>query len=172
MLVIAQALLRRAYALPERALLWVNVGLACLVAVAHGGALWVASAQQAPELQSIRATATVSLPLATAILVSALLALTRPAHTRSVLFLHGVVLFATATWLFVWAITILFVGVREVNFVWMVGFLSAWVLYASVAAVRFVLPLAVRSRPLAFYFPALALLVALVVDFGVLARAI
>jgi hypothetical protein len=172
MLVIAQALLRRAYAVPERALVWVHVGLACLVAVAHGGALLVAAAQQPPELPNIRATAMISLPLAAATLASALLALVRPAHTRSVLFLHGVALFAAATWLLVWATTILFVGVREVNFVWMVGILSVLVLYGSVAAVRFVLPPAVRSRPLAFYFPAFALLIALIVDFGVLARAL
>jgi hypothetical protein len=167
---IAYALLRRAYALPERGLVWVNIVLSCFVGLAHGGALAVASAQQAPELASIRALAMFSLPLAVVVLASGVLALARPVHAWSVLYLHGVVLAASAAWLLVWAAGILVLGVPDAHFVWMVGFLSAWVLYASVVLVRFVVPQAVRTRPVAYYFPAFALLFAVVIDFAVLAK--
>jgi hypothetical protein len=75
----------RAYGWPERRLLGVNAVIALFVIVSHGGALMIATSQNHPALSEIRRDATFSLPLATLLVVSSLVAALYPASRPVVL---------------------------------------------------------------------------------------
>jgi hypothetical protein len=165
-------ILSRAYGMSEACVLWVNVVLALFVTLAHGGALIAAESRSSPELGDIRAVAMFSLPLCAVILISALAVLAYKPWARQVLALHAVIASLSAAGFFLWAITLLLRGFPEGNFVWTVGILSAWVGYATVLALRFLLARTSSALSAVYYVPALAFLVALAVDIGVLLRAL
>lgn len=163
-------LLQRAYALSETRVLWVNLVVAALVAAAHGGALAVSQSQASPDVESIRTLAMFSLPLAGAVIVSALLVLVFRALMPRVQRLHALIVALSASVLLLWAISLLLSGITEPNFIWTVGVLSAWVCYAAVLVVRSFFPNSQQTVSSAYYVPAYALAVAAFVDVGVLAR--
>jgi len=165
-----RALLGKANAVPEHALLWVNVGLACFVALAHGGALAITYAKPSPEAENIRQIAMFSLPIAAIVIVTAATALIRADLRRRVLGIHGIVLAGSAVALLLWALDILLHGIPEGGFSWSPGLLSAWVGYSFFVLCRFSLPIELRSRSAIFYAPLVALVVAMPIDVGVLIR--
>jgi hypothetical protein len=160
--------LRSAYAVSERKLLLVNAVLAVFVAVSNGGALTIAASQGAPELPEIRAQAVLSLPLSALVLAAAVAAWINWVRPFRALAIHSVALGVSAVGLMLWATKLLSTGVPESNFVWMPGILTAWAAYAAVLGGRFL----VRDRSHTYYLPVLVLLIAGVLDIGVLARAI
>jgi hypothetical protein len=151
-------------------LLWVNVGLACFVALAHGGALALKYSKPTPDAESIRQLTPFSLSLAAVVIVTAAAALIRVEFGRRVLGVHGVILVGSAAALLLWAAHILFSGIPEGKFIWSVGFLTAFVGYSVFVLCRFTLPLRLRTHDAVLYAPAIALAVAAVVDIGVLVR--
>ena len=162
-----RALLIRIDSVPERALLWVNTGLACFVALAHGSALALTYSNPTPEADEIRQLAAISLPMAAAVIVTAFTALIRPNLRRSMLAVHGFVLVASAIYLLLWAVHILIEGTPKGNFSWSVGFPTVWVCYSFFVLSRFSLPSRVRVWPAVYYAPLLALAVAAPIDVGV-----
>ncbi len=80
---------------PDRALLWANAALGCLVGLAHGGALAITYAKPTPDADSIRQLASISLPLAAVIVLTSVTALGRVGFRRPVLAIHGLI-FAVA----------------------------------------------------------------------------
>jgi hypothetical protein len=160
--------LRRAYAVPDIYLVWVNIALAGFVTLSHGGALLVALSKDSPQLDEIRALAMLSLPLCALVLVSAVAGLLHRGWMRRVLMVHSGVVVLSAVVLILWSLKLLFMGIPEERFVWMVGMLTAWVTYAAVLAVRVLF----ANWSSAYYMPAFALLFAAVVDIGVLTRAL
>jgi len=165
--VIDQAL-RGAYAVSERKLLLVNAALAVFVAVSNGGALAIAASQGAPELPDIRAQAVLSLALSALVLAAAVAAWIKWVRPFLALAIHSVALGVSAVVLMLWAMKLLSTGVPDTNFVWMPGILTAWAAYAAVLGGRFL----VRDRSYTYYLPVLVMVVAAVLDIGVLARAI
>ena len=63
---------------PERRLLWINLGIAFLVLVAHGGALALSISTPTPQAEGIRQFATFSLPIAGLVILSAAAGLISP----------------------------------------------------------------------------------------------
>jgi hypothetical protein len=165
-----RALLGKADAIPEQALLWVNVALAGVVALSHGGALALTYSRPTPDAESIRQIAMFSLPIAAIVVVTAAIALFRADLRHRVLGIHGIVLAGSAMALLLWAGDILVRGIPEGGFSWGVGLLSAWVAYSFFILCRFSVPVALRSHPLIFYTPFFALVVALPIDVGVFIR--
>jgi hypothetical protein len=169
---IIASLLDAAYRWPERRLILVNVGLACFVGLSHVGALLLSHTQSVPDAASMRMTVTFSLPLVLFVIVTAFAVLMRRSALNFALRVHSYILGFSALWLLAWAIQILITGIPDNNFVWTVGLMSAWVFYSAVLLVRFALPETLRSHQVAYYFPVLALVVALFFDIGVLMLAL
>jgi len=170
MIAALRTLLGKADGVPEKGLLWANIGLACLVALAHGGALAITYAKPTPDAEDIRQLAMFSLPIAAVVIVTAVAALIRVDLRRWVLGVHGFVLASSAAWGLLWALSILLEGIPKGNFRWSVGWLSAWVAYSVFVLCRFSLPPRLRAQPAVFYAPAIALVVAAAVDVGVFLR--
>jgi hypothetical protein len=170
MFAIVERLLNRAYAMSEARVLLINVALAVFVSMAHGGALVVAQSQASPQLGEIGALAKVSLPLCGVVIFSTLAILVRRSLLPRVLAVHAVVLAVSALWLFVDALDVLLFGVPDGDFVWSVGLFSAWIAYATVVVLRFLGARAPATLDRVHFVPAYALLLAMVVDFGVLLR--
>ena len=166
----ARALLDRVNAIPERKVLWVNVGIACLIALAHGSALSFSLSGSAPESEGVRTLATFSLPLAALVMFSGAAGLVRTEWRPRVLALHGFVLAGAALVLLAWATALLVVGIPKARFSWSVGLLSASVGYAFLILHRFSLPGHLKALPLLRDLPVFALLVAVPVDVGVFLR--
>jgi hypothetical protein len=165
-----RTLLGKVDGIPEHAFLWVNVGLACFVALAHGGALAITYAKPTPEAEDIRQLAMFSLPIAAAVIVTAALALIQGGARRRVLAVHGYVLAGSAAAMLLWALDILLKGIPEGNFSWSPGLLSAWVCYSFFVLCRFSLPDGVRNHAAILYTPLVALVIALPIDVGVFIR--
>lgn len=162
--------LAKADAMPETRLLLINTGLACLVALAHGGALAITLVKPTPDAEGIRQLATISLPIAVLVILSAAATLFSPSSRRTVLSLHGIVFAGSAVAMLVWGTGLLVYGIPEVNFTWSVGLFSLWIAYSVFVFCRYSLPPDLRRRPLVFYAPVTALLGAAVVDTGVFLR--
>jgi hypothetical protein len=162
--------LAKADAVSESRLLLINVGLACLVAIAHGGALAITLTKPTPDAEGIRQLATISLPIAALVILSAAVALVSSRSRRTVLRLHGVVFVGSAVAMLVWGLGLLIYGIPEGNFSWSVGLFSLWVAYSVFVFCRFTLPSNLRSHPAVFYAPVTAILAAAVVDIGVFLR--
>ncbi len=165
-----RALLIKVNGIPEHGLLWANVGLACFVALAHGGALAISLSKPTPNTEGIRHLAMFSLPIALIVITSAGLALVLPKWRGRVLGIHGYVFSASAVALLLWALNLLVNGLSQGNFTWSVGFLSAWVCYSVLLAGRFSVPPNLRTHEAVFYAPAAALLLSLPLDVGVFIR--
>ena len=157
-------------ALPEKRLLWINLGLACFVALAHSGALAITYSKPTSDAESIRQLASISLPIAALVIASAGAALFKPDWTRPVLSLQGIVFAGSAVVMLFWGLRILVNGIPAGNFSWTVGFFSLWVAYSVFVLCRFSVPPHLRSQPAVFYAPVVALLGAAVIDVGVFVR--
>jgi hypothetical protein len=153
--------------IPPPALLGINIGLACFVALAHGGALAVSYIKPTPETDGIRQTAAISLPLAAIVIATAIAALFRSGLRRPMLAIHGLVLIASATYLLVYAVNLLVTGIPKGNFAWMVGLLTFWVWYSFFVLTRFSIPEKARGWAPVFYSPLIALAIVSVIDVGV-----
>ena len=162
--------LTKADAMSERKLLLINVALACFVALAHGGALAITYTKPTPDAEGIRQLASISLPIAALVILSAAVALFNPSSRRTVLSLHGLVFAASAILMLLWGLGLLVNGIPDGNFSWSVGLFSLWVAYSAFVFCRFTLPSYLRSHPVVFYAPVAALLIAAVVDIGVFLR--
>lgn len=158
--------------IPPGALLGINIGLACFVVLAHGGALAVTYLKPTPEADEIRQMAMVSLPLAALVIATAIAALIRANLRHATLAIHGLVLVTSAIYLLVFAVDVLINGVAKTNFSWMVGFLTLWVCYSFLVLTRFTLPGRVREWALVFYSPLIALVAVAVIDVGVFIQAL
>jgi hypothetical protein len=159
-----------AEALPERRLLWINLGIACLVFLAHGGALAISASKPTPETEGIATLAAFSLPAASLVILSALAGLMRSDWGPRVLALHGLLLAIGALSGVGWAATLVVAGIPKVNFSWQPGLLSASVWYAFLIFSRFSLPDHLKALPSVRYLPMVALVVVLPVDIGVFLR--
>jgi hypothetical protein len=162
--------LAKADAMSERKLLLINVALACFVALAHGGALAITYTKPTPDAEGIRHLASISLPIAALVILSAAVALFSPGSRRTVLSLHGLVFAASSVLMLLWGLGLLVNGIPEGNFSWSVGLFSLWVAYSVFVLSRFTLPSYLRSQPVVFYAPVAALLIAAVIDIGVFLR--
>ena len=78
-----RTLLAKVDSVPERVLLWINAALACLIGLAHGGALAITYAKPTPGAEGIRQLASVSLPVAALIALTAAVALVRSVSAGS-----------------------------------------------------------------------------------------
>jgi hypothetical protein len=166
-------LLEKAYGIPERTLVWVNIVLAGFVALAHGGALALTFSQPTPDASEIRQLASISLPIVIVVLISAAAALITSQLWPRVLAFHGIVLSAGVGFLLLWALGVLFNGAPEgVRFSWSVGFLSASACYASVLLCRFSFAPHLRSSWAVYYGPVITLACAALVDVGVFVRVV
>ena len=165
-----RALVNKVDGIPERTLLWINLALACLVGVAHGGAFAITYGKPGPDAETIRQVASISLPLAAVLLLTTVTALLQVRFRRPVLALHGLAFAAGAAAAIFWATSILFSGIPHGNFVWSVGVMSALVVYASFVASRYSVPKRFRDRMVVFYAPVLALLVSIPVDVAVFVK--
>ena len=167
-----RALVTKLDGIPERAILWANLALACLIGIAHGGALALTYAKPGPEADSIRQLASISLPIAGVVLVTSVAALIQAPFRHTVLALHGALFAAAAVVTVVWALSILVSGIPEGKFVWSPGMMSALVAYAFFVGSRYSLPLRFRNRALVFYAPLLALVVSIPIDVAVFVKTI
>ncbi len=167
-----RTLLEKAYAIPGRNLVWVNIALAGFVALAHGGALALTYATPTPDASEIRQLAFISLPIVAVVLITAAIALISAQLRPKVLALHGILLAAGVGFLLLWALGVLFKGIPEGRFSWSVGFLSASACYAAVLFYRFSIPLHLRSSRGTYYAPVIALACAVPVDIGVFFRVV
>jgi hypothetical protein len=168
-----RTLLAKAYSIPERNLVWVNIVLAGFVALAHGGALALTFSAPTHDAAEIQQLASISLPIVAVVFVTAAAALLKSRLQPRVLALHGIVLAAGVSLLLLWALGVLFNGAPEgVRFSWSVGFLSASACYASVLFCRFSVPPHLRSSWGVYYGPAITLACAALVDFGVFFRVV
>ena len=163
-------LMERAYRLPAKIVLLVNLAIAVFIALSHGGALLIARTQQLPGFEFVQSVARMSLPAAAFLILSSLTALAVPAWRARVLWLHGIVLFAAGLAMLFWGCTVLFNGMHFPNSAWSPGFFSALVGYAAFVFCAFTLPPLWRARPFWFHLPTCMLLVAMVVDLGVFLR--
>lgn len=162
--------LAKADAMSERKLLLINLALACFVALAHGGALAITYTRPTPDAEGIRQLATISLPIAALVILSAAVALFSPGPRRTVLSVHGLVLAVSAVLMLLWGLQLLVNGIPDGNFSWSAGLFTLWVAYSAFVFCRFTLPSHLRRHPVAFHAPVAALLIAAVVDIGVLLR--
>lgn len=78
----------------------------------------------------------------------------------------------SAAWLVIWAGSLLLQGIPDGEFVWTVGLLSAWVGYATVLLLRFVVARTEAALASLYYIPVFTFFAALIFDVGVLARAL
>ena len=166
-----RALLQWADAIAARKLLFANLGIACLVGIAHGGALAISMASSKPD-PSIQFVALLSLPLVSVIALSAVYALLSPTRTELSLGLHGLILGVGALALLGWAASLLINGFPSGPFSWSPGMLSALIGYAFFLASRHSTPANWRAKPLVVFAPAIAFGVALLIDIAVFAQLI
>ena len=162
-----RALLTKFDAISERVLLWVNVGLAAFVGMAHGGALAITYLKPTPEADQIRQLASISLPISALVIITAVVALIRVDYRRSTLAVHGVALALSSVALLVWALILLIRGLPEGNFTWTPGLMSIWVCYSAFVASRYSVPFAMRHRPALFYAPLGAIVVVIPIDVAI-----
>ena len=165
-----RALVDWAESLPERRLLWINLGIASLVSFAHGGALAASISESTPQAEMIRHVATFSLPIASVVILSATSGLIRSDWRSRVLGLHGLLFTIGALSALGWAATLAAKGIPKVNFSWQPGLLSASVWYAFLILYRFSLPDHFKTLPYVRYLPIFALVMALPIDIGVFLR--
>jgi hypothetical protein len=172
MLIALRALLTRVDAVSERVLLWVNIGLGCLVGLSHGGALAITYARPTPDAGYIRLLAAISLPVAAVIVVTSAIALVRADFRRLALTVHGMAFAVAAMVMLLWAVSILIWGAPEGNFVWSVGMMSVLVCYAAFVASRYSVPKHFREHAAIFYAPLLAFAIAIPIDVAVLVKTV
>jgi hypothetical protein len=172
MLFALRALLNRVDAVAERVLLWVNMGLGCLVALSHGGALAITYAQPTADAGYIRLLATISLPVAAVIVVTSAIALVRADFRGLALNVHGVAFAVAAVVMLLWAASILIWGTPEGNFVWSAGMMSVLVCYAAFVASRYSVPRHFRQHAAIFYAPLVAFAIAVPIDVAVLVKTV
>ena len=165
-----RATLAKLDAVSDVALLWINMALACLVAVAHGGALALAISKPGPETEGIRQLTVYSLPISALFILSSGAALLRSKWRPAVLSAQGFLLAGAALVALGWAATLAIYGITQENFSWSVGLLSVFTCYAFLLFRRFTLPRRLGEGSPAYYLPVVALLVAIPVDVGVFAR--
>ena len=163
-------LLEKAHGLPEKRLLWINVGMACFVGLSHGGALALTYVEPSPFADSTRRLASFSLPLVVLFLITSTAALLREDWRRPVLGLQGVVLASSAIVLSLWVLDIVVNGLPGGNLSFSMGFLSVWVGYSVLVACRFSLPPELRSHPTTYLAPLVALAITAIVELGLLIR--
>lgn len=162
------ALVAKLDRIPPKKLLLINAGLACLVGIAHGGALALSEMKPGPESEFIKQIASVSLPAVAVMLVSSAAALVRSTLLRGVLGLHGFVLALGGIASLAWAASLLVRGIPQgVSFSWTPGLLSLIVVYSIFLFTRYGVPPTLAARPALLYAPSVALLVALPIDFAV-----
>ena len=154
----------------QKRLLWVNAGLASLVGISHGGALAMEMSKPSPNADTIREVATISIPVAAAVLLSALTALLLEKSRRAVLGAHGVAFCIGVAVLFIWAVRILLTGLPQGNFSWGVVLLTLSVGYSVFLVSRFAVPPDLLSLPFIRIAPVAALAIAAPVDLGVFLR--
>ena len=158
--------------IPVQLVLILNVLLALFVGVAHGGALIVSrlTATAPQEAALIRNIATITLPLAAALLATSVLSALRPGLRPRVLAAHAFVLLIGAAALMVWGVNIVATGPPLSRFAWAPGFVTLLVFYAAYLFRRFVLlPAGVRDG-FAYHSHLAAASLAVVVEAGVLFR--
>jgi hypothetical protein len=148
-----------------RRLLWTNLVIAALVLVAHGGALAIARTGKAPEIATAPESLYLSIALALAALMAAVLALARPAKSPSVMKLHAVWLLLLLIGIIWTAIDIMLKGVpKGATFTWnpvLFFFLCAYPVYL---ARRAFVPAALLQRPAIKYSHVIAGFASLVVS--------
>jgi hypothetical protein len=167
---VLRALVNKVDGIPERALLWANLALAGLIGLAHGGALAITYAKPSPDAEAIRQLASISLPTAAVVLLTAVTALVQVRFRQAVLGLHGLLFALAAVVAVLWAVSILVSGIPDGKFVWSVGMMSALVTYAFFVASRYSVPKRLRDRVVVFYAPLLALLVSIPIDVAVFVK--
>lgn len=156
--------------IPEKALLFVDLGLACFVGLAHGGALLIALAQQEEQLEFVRPLASVTLPLAGLIIVSSVAALVWKRSRSAILGAHAVVLTLGAAALLGWAVSILINGIPKITrFSWSPGMLTFLCVYPFYLLRRTVLA-RFGKRFVVKYLHVMVLVIALAVDIGVFVK--
>jgi hypothetical protein len=158
--------------IPPFILLAANCAIALLIAVAHGAALLVSHLQPSANGQFIQRVATISLPSAAFVLLSAAAVLFRRQLLLRVLALHAVILFVGAIALYVWAVSLLFYGVPRRNFTWGVGWLTAFCVYPTYLLRRTLLDRARSRHWWIMYAHVIILALVLPVDVGVFIRAV
>lgn len=162
-----RALMAKVDNLPERVLLWTNVALACLVGVSHGGALAITYVKPTPDAEGIRLLASISLPSASLIVLTAAIALVKADLRRITLGLHGWILAAGSAAALAWAGSLLVRGIPQGSFGWSPGLLTVMVCYSVFVASRYGAPGRLRALPVLNYAPLLALAISLPIDVGV-----
>lgn len=167
-----RTLMEKTYAISERKLVLINIALAGFVALAHGGALATTFSKPTPEAEEIRQLASISLPIAAVVLLSAIAALVNTRLRPKVLAFHAIALTTGAGFLLLWALSVLFNGLPEGRFSWSLGSLSAAVFYAALLFCRFSVSPQLRSSQGVYYGPILALACAVPVDVGVFLRVV
>jgi len=165
-------LLDKAYSIPERKFVWVNIAYAGFVALAHGGALAVTYTKPTLDAAEIRQLALISLPIVAIVLLTAVAALAYAKLRPRVLALHGVIFAIGESLLLFWALGVLVNGIPEGRFSWSVGFLTASVCYAAVLFCRFSIPSHLRSSWGVYYAPIFAFACVAPVDIGVFSRVV
>ena len=165
-------LLDKIYSISERKFVWVNFAIAVFVALAHGGALAITYSKPTPDASDIRQLASISLPLAAAVILTAASALVYARLRPRVLKFHGIILAVGAGFLLFWALGVLLNGLPDGRFSWSVGFLSVSVFYVAVLFCRFSIPSHLRSLWGVYYAPIFALICAAPVDVGVFLRVV
>jgi len=162
-------------AIPAVALLAANACLALLVCFAHGGAVIMSYLMPLPaaEAEQIRGLAIFTVPVASFVMLTTLVALLRRPLRNLVLAAHAWVLTIGAFVLWAWAAGIMLAGLPpKSSFSWTPGLLTFTVGYAVFLACRYGLPVRLRERAPALYAPFVAMAGALVVDLGVFFRTI
>jgi hypothetical protein len=157
---------------PVQVVLILNVLLALFVGVAHGGALIVSrlTATAPQEAALIRNLATITLPLAAALLATSILSALRPRLRPPVLAAHAFVLLTGAVGMMVWGVNIIATGLPLSRFAWTPGFFTLLVFYAAYLFRRFVLLPAGVHDGFAYHSHLAAAGLAVVVEAGVLVR--
>jgi len=166
-----QSLVAKADAWPSKTLLQTNLVLAALVAFAHSIALLGARTHPPLQGSDVEHIATISLPLVALVLLTALLALARPPVRSGVLYLHGALLLVAAIAMFAWGIGLLIHGITGgERFTWRAGMFTMFIGYAVYVFTRYTLPAGFRSYSAVYFLPLIALVLAGIVDLGVLFR--
>ena len=170
MIAALRGLIEKWDATSQTRLLWINAGLASLVGISHGGALAIEMSKPSADSDTIRQLATISLPIAAAVLLSALTALRLEKSRRAALGAHGIAFCVGIAAMLAWAIKILFTGLPSGNFHWGLGLLTLSVGYSIFLVTRFALQPELLSRSLIRHAPAAAMAFAAIVDVGVFLR--
>lgn len=117
--------------IPEHVLLIVNLCIAGFVCFAHGGALLIALTSEAGQIDSIKLLASITLPLASLVIISSLLAFKWLRARRVILGVHAAFLTVGAIAIDVWVTGILFKGIPKASsFSWTPGIMSGLCAYS------------------------------------------